>query len=890
MKLTARLGFLLFLFWMVPACAEELRFAVLAFRDAEKVAQRWQPLAEHLAHRLPGKRFRILALTYAELEKAIQHREIDIVLTQPAHYILLKHREQLSAPALTLITLENGVSLKAFGGVIVVRADRSELKGLDDLKGRKIAVTNRQSFGGNLMQLYELHRKGVEIGRLTFIEVGMPHDRVIEAVLRGEADAGFIRTGVLEAMIAEGKVGSNALRVLNAQHLPNFPLQLSTRLYPEWPLVILPHVRDETARGVVSALLDLLPGGALARALGIHGFDLPADYAVVEETLRALRAPPFDAPQTPRWRDIWHGYSHVIVTGMLLAAALFAALFILLVQQRRLSQERARLAAAVDEKREETEKLLAVLAGAGAAIWRYDRQNGSFRLEHSERLGFSLPSEATASWEAFQELLHPDDRASCKFVGECCDCRCDLRVRDAEGQWHWVLMRTGNNEGAIHYGSLVNVDERKGLETRLRTEMEQLREILDALGEGVFGVDAKGRITFINAAMVSLLGYTREQLMGAHAHTLFHGRRRDGSPYPQGDCPVFQTLQDRQPRLTQEWFWRQNGQPLPVLQSVAALQQGGAVVAFIDMSTEWSLRERERVLSRAVEAAPGGILVTDRSGRLVWANEAFLKLSGYSLAEAIGRTPGQLVKSGHHPREFYEAFWRTLLAKQIWQGEIINRRRDGSLYHEWMVAAPVLDDQGEIQNFVALKQDITERKRLEEELRRQASIDALTGLANRREFYRAAERELARVRRGGNATLLLADFDHFKAINDLYGHAAGDAALVAFARLLLDGLRQMDLAARWGGEEFIVLLPDTSAEDAAKLAERLRQRLAAMTIHEGDAEFRITASFGVAIIDAADERIEHAIARADEALYRAKQGGRNRVIVHPATMVPPASA
>jgi diguanylate cyclase (GGDEF)-like protein len=166
--------------------------------------------------------------------------------------------------------------------------------------------------------------------------------------------------------------------------------------------------------------------------------------------------------------------------------------------------------------------------------------------------------------------------------------------------------------------------------------------------------------------------------------------------------------------------------------------------------------------------------------------------------------------------------------------------------------------------------------------REAALVDPLTGVSNRRGFDAEAKRMLARARRDGTSTaLLLLDLDHFKALNDRFGHLAGDRALKAFTRTVAAELREGDLLSRLGGEEFAVALADCRADQALKLAERIRRSAAALTLNEAGAEMRLTVSIGVASLRAA-ESLDALLTKADAALYRAKAGGRDRVEVHPA--------
>ncbi|MBN9022066.1 MAG: diguanylate cyclase, partial [Rhizobiales bacterium] len=183
---------------------------------------------------------------------------------------------------------------------------------------------------------------------------------------------------------------------------------------------------------------------------------------------------------------------------------------------------------------------------------------------------------------------------------------------------------------------------------------------------------------------------------------------------------------------------------------------------------------------------------------------------------------------------------------------------------------------GGLKGAVVSHQNVTDRKRVEFRLARLAATDALTGLANRRYFFDVAAREVERVKRFRlPASLVMTDIDHFKSINDTYGHAAGDEALREVASVASAQLREPDVLARLGGEEFALLLPGVPEAGAAVAAERLRRSLSEASVLDA---FRITASFGVSEILASDAGIDDALARADAALYAAKQTGRNRVV------------
>lgn len=274
--------------------------------------------------------------------------------------------------------------------------------------------------------------------------------------------------------------------------------------------------------------------------------------------------------------------------------------------------------------------------------------------------------------------------------------------------------------------------------------------------------------------------------------------------------------------------------------------------------------ERLRLQSAALEAAANGIVITGREGTIRWVNPAFTRLTGYTAEEAIGQNP-RFLKSGQQEVALYQKLWETILSGQVWQGELVNRRKDGSLYTEEQTITPVRDARGEISHFVAIKQDVTERKSAEEKLRYLSTHDALTGLYNRAFF----EEELARLERGRQfpVSVVMADLDGLKAANDSLGHAAGDEMLRQAAQLFKSAFRAEDVAARIGGDEFAALLPLTDAAAREVVIERLRKKIEAYSAaRDGPAP---SLSLGGATVDKGG-RLAQALKEADGRMYQNK--------------------
>lgn len=302
--------------------------------------------------------------------------------------------------------------------------------------------------------------------------------------------------------------------------------------------------------------------------------------------------------------------------------------------------------------------------------------------------------------------------------------------------------------------------------------------------------------------------------------------------------------------------------------------------------------------SRAISAH---LLVSesDREGNIVAVNENYALASGYSREELIGRQH-RIFNSGIHPAAYYKRLWETVLSGQTWKGTFRNRRKDGAYYWVMATIIPFVDPWGRVERLVAFYTDITEsmsltrtvqeERRQREELARlnrslttAANSDALTGLANRRGFDSfVAQMLVSRPERDNAVAVLMIDLDRFKAVNDTYGHGAGDEVLKEVARRWAATIRDSDLLARLGGEEFCIVLPGTDHEAAQRIAETVRQATmaTAVTITHDGAPFAlpVTASVGLAWShDLQSQDLAPILELADQALYEAKRLGRNRV-------------
>ena len=295
----------------------------------------------------------------------------------------------------------------------------------------------------------------------------------------------------------------------------------------------------------------------------------------------------------------------------------------------------------------------------------------------------------------------------------------------------------------------------------------------------------------------------------------------------------------------------------------------------------FALKESKRKLQTLVDTALDAVVMIDADGIITDWNLQASRMFGWSREEIMG----QPIATAIIPPRYRDAHAQGMNHfLDSGEGPFINKMVETVALHrdnhefpvELAIAAVMTEGKPEFSAFI---RDISERKRAEAELREMATTDFLTGLANRRHFMARMTGEMARLQRLDNphAAVLMLDLDHFKHINDAHGHAAGDAMLRHFAALMRDELRKIDSVGRVGGEEFAIILPGANLDEAGVFAERLRQKVATTPLTLDDQVISITVSIGIASMRTTDVNADTALIRADEALYRAKKNGRNRV-------------
>ncbi len=290
------------------------------------------------------------------------------------------------------------------------------------------------------------------------------------------------------------------------------------------------------------------------------------------------------------------------------------------------------------------------------------------------------------------------------------------------------------------------------------------------------------------------------------------------------------------------------------------------------------LLERLELHAKVMETATNGVVITDAEQRILSVNRGFSGLTGYSTDEVLGKNPA-LLASGRHDDTFYSKVWQELDSRGRWEGEIWNRHKGGDLFPEWLSISAIRDRHGKVSHYIGLYSVLSEQKSTESRLRELANSDPLTGLVNRNLLYDRAAQALSQCHRNKcRAAFLFIDLDGFKPVNDRLGHAAGDMVLRQVAKRLKQCVRESDTVARFGGDEFVLLLQGVvSREAVSDMAQKVLDTISAEIMVAGE-PCHVGASIGISLYPEDGDTIETVLNSADQAMYRAKAAGRHRYL------------
>ncbi len=426
-------------------------------------------------------------------------------------------------------------------------------------------------------------------------------------------------------------------------------------------------------------------------------------------------------------------------------------------------------------------------------------------------------------------------------------------------------------------------DELRATQKHLHDTRQEYINLYNFSPVGYCSLDSEGIIIKANDTLATMLDTPKSQVINQRFTQFVLNTDQDiFYLYQQA------FLNNKTARCCELRLCPKNGHPFWV--KIDGTQHGTelTMLAITDINRLKAMEADLQLAATIFEEGEEAIMIASAEGIIIKVNKAFTNVTGYSAAEAVGQKTS-LLKSGKQDPFFYRQMWETLKRFHYWQGEIWNKRKNGEIYPEWLSIFERQNSANEVENYIAVFSDITEKKTTETRIHFMAYYDALTGLANRVLLHERIDYAIERSLRGNNLfAVMILDLDYFKVINDSLGHTEGDALLKEMANRLLSCTREEDTVARLGGDEFVILLLDLSkdrdeaASNAAKVAEKVRQTLAQpLTIDSH--ELQITVSIGI-VIYMNEDTVTNLIKDADNALYRAKDLGRNNYQFYTADM------
>lgn len=483
--------------------------------------------------------------------------------------------------------------------------------------------------------------------------------------------------------------------------------------------------------------------------------------------------------------------------------------------------------------------------------------------------------------------IHPDDlsavdRAQQQLLatGEVTH---EYRFQHADGSYRWIhdklILLTDAAERPSHViGAWLDVTTRKRAELATLESEQRYRVLFDANPVPIWVFDLETlRFLSVNRAAIDKYGYSLDEFLAMSVVDIrpaderprlleaIARQQQHNTPNPTSSSSGECRHQTKDGRI----FWAEiSGH------SFVFAGRPGRMVLANDVTDRRQARERAHLIAKVFQSSQEGICITDARGQYISVNQSFTHITGYAFEDLAGQTPA-LLRSGRHEAAFYEDMWARIRSEGRWEGEIWNRRKTGEIYPEWLTISAILDTDGQVQQYLGIFTETASRKAAEERIQRLVNYDQLTNLPNRALLQDRAKVALASASRSHEPVVVMQlNVDHFRRINESLGHEAGDQLLAVLAHRLVAVLRPEDTVSRMGADDFIILLPHTTAHDVAQIAVRLMTAVAEPLSIAGQ-DVRVSASVGIAQYPDNGTDLIKLTQAAESAVHQAKREGRN---------------
>lgn len=460
----------------------------------------------------------------------------------------------------------------------------------------------------------------------------------------------------------------------------------------------------------------------------------------------------------------------------------------------------------------------------------------------------------------------------------------------ADGSLRDVEVHSGQleiDDKQLLYSIIHDITERRAAEQELKELNRNFITLLNNTSDFVYFKDRNSRFQFCSQTLADITGHSHWQdMVGKHDLEVFPPDT--AKIYYEEEQPIFREGVALLNRV--DPYYDEQGEKGWVSTSKWPVfdENGVDVVGLFgisrDVTAQHKAQEELKIAASVFQNISEGVMITDSKGTIIEVNQAFCQLSGYSRDEIIGRTPNFL-KSGHHDASFFQSLWQSLNDNRYWQGDIWNRRKDGSIFACRTCISVLTDEEGKVDCYIGLHSDITAQLQHFKEIEHLAYYDALTELPNRVLFADRLNQTLAVADRDKTSVAVcFLDLDSFKPVNDNYGHRAGDLLLIEAANRLKDCIRAGDTAARMGGDEFALTLTQLTSEvDLQHALDRILTSIAQpFTLPIGET-ICVSASIGVCLYPQYRNHKSQLLRYADLAMYEAKAKGRNQYFIHGTT-------